>query len=124
MGGRSNSEGVSPRLLLSCFLLPTVSNLKLQTCINPKSFRPSAFDRFTFLLYAGIGQLRAIIEPMGMRLTVVPTSKVLHLKSAVTALPDGKIIGHLPFLDADHPFHDVLPTPGDESNGAHVVRPT
>jgi dimethylargininase len=56
-----------------------------------------------------------------MSLTVVRMSKVLHLKSAVTALPDGNIIGHLPSLDTDHPFRDILPTPGDEINGAHVV---
>jgi hypothetical protein len=58
-----------------------------------------------------------------MSLTVVRLSKVLHLKSAVTALPDGTIIGHLPSLDAHHPFHDILPTPDDEVNGAHAVRP-
>jgi hypothetical protein len=60
---------------------------------------------------------------LGFALTVVPTSKVLHLKSAATALPDGKIIAHLPSLDDDHPFRDVLPTPDHEINGAHVVNP-
>lgn len=69
----------------------------------------------------GISQLRAVIEPLGFALTVVPTSKVLHLKSAATALPDGQIIAHLPSLDDDHPFRDVLPAPGHEINGAHVV---
>ncbi len=69
----------------------------------------------------GITQLRAIIEPMGMTLTAVPTSKALHLKSAVTALPDGKIIGHVALLDAGHPFHDILPAISDEVSGAHVV---
>ena len=58
-----------------------------------------------------------------MSLTVVRLSKVLHLKSAVTALPDGTIIGHLPSLDTHHPFHDILPTPDDEVNGAHAVSP-
>ncbi len=95
MGGRSNDEG---------------SHVPLPPVLRP------GFDESS-----GISQLRAIVEPKGMRLTVVRMSKVLHLKSAVTALPDGNIIGHLPSLDVDHPFHDILPTPGDEINGAHVV---
>jgi hypothetical protein len=70
---------------------------------------------------AGIDQLRAIVEPLGMRVTAVRMSKALHLKSAATALPDGKIIGHLPSLDSDHPFHDLVPTFEHEVNGAHVV---
>ena len=41
----------------------------------------------------GITQLAAIIEPLGYRVRPVPVTKVLHLKSAVTALPDGTVIG-------------------------------
>ncbi|MFE5188990.1 dimethylarginine dimethylaminohydrolase family protein [Streptomyces sp. NPDC056628] len=45
---------------------------------------------------AGVQQLRAAFEPLGARVIAVPVSKVLHLKSAITALPDGTILGHEP----------------------------
>ncbi len=48
---------------------------------------------------AGVQQLRAAFEPLGARVVAVPVSKVLHLKSAVTALPDGTVIGHIPMTD-------------------------
>src|SRR5262249_41830347 len=37
---------------------------------------------------AAIQQLRAVFEPLGARVVAVPVTRVLHLKSAVTALPD------------------------------------
>ncbi|WP_210495896.1 dimethylargininase [Patulibacter sp. SYSU D01012] len=42
---------------------------------------------------AGIGQLRRILAGEGRRLTAVPIPGALHLKSAVTALPDGTFVG-------------------------------
>src|SRR5207237_466540 len=42
----------------------------------------------------GVRQLRAAFEPLGARVVAIPISRVLHLKSAVTALPDGTVIGH------------------------------
>ncbi len=48
---------------------------------------------------AGVQQLRAVFEPLGARVVSVPVSKVLHLKSAVTALPDGTVLGHIPKVD-------------------------
>jgi dimethylargininase len=42
---------------------------------------------------AGITQLRDVLTPLGARVVAVPITKVLHLKSAVTALPDGTVIG-------------------------------
>ncbi|MEU6524277.1 dimethylargininase [Streptomyces sp. NPDC046924] len=68
---------------------------------------------------SGIRQLRATFEPLGARVVAVPVSKVLHLKSAVTALPDGTVVGHLPNLDAPSLFPRLLPVP--EESGAHVV---
>ncbi|WAX76785.1 dimethylargininase [Streptomyces sp. KMM 9044] len=68
---------------------------------------------------AGIQQLRATFEPLGARVVAVPVSKVLHLKSAVTALPDGTVVGHIPNLDAPSLFPRFLPVP--EESGAHVV---
>jgi dimethylargininase len=65
----------------------------------------------------GVRQLRAILEPRGAAVTAVPIRNVLHLKSAVTALPDGSIIGH-PRLVPDS-FSDYVAVP--EESGAHVV---
>jgi len=44
---------------------------------------------------------------------------VLHLKSAVTALPDGTVIGYPPLVDDPAVFPDFLAVP--EESGAHVV---
>jgi dimethylargininase len=49
----------------------------------------------------------------------VPVRKVLHLKSAVTALPDGTILGFEPVVDAREYFPRFVPVP--EESGAHVV---
>jgi dimethylargininase len=53
----------------------------------------------------GIRQLRALLTPRGYTVVGVPVTRVLHLKSAVTALPDGTVIGYLD--DVDHP--DIFP---------------
>lgn len=68
---------------------------------------------------AGVQQLRAVFEPLGARVVAVPVSKVLHLKSAVTALPDGTVIGHEPLVDTPSLFPRFLAVP--EESGAHVV---
>ncbi|MGW7007239.1 dimethylargininase [Streptomyces sp. NPDC054933] len=68
---------------------------------------------------AGVRQLRAAFEPLGARVIAVPVTRVLHLKSAVTALPDGTVIGHPPLVDDTSVFPHFLPVP--EESGAHVV---
>jgi len=67
----------------------------------------------------GIRQLRSILEPLGATVVAVPLTKVLHLKSAVTALPDGTVIGFTPLIDDTTVFPRFLPVP--EEGGAHVV---
>ena len=67
----------------------------------------------------GVAQLRAILQPLGATVITVPVQKVLHLKSAVTALPDGSVIGHLPLVDDTAVFERFRPVP--EESGAHVV---
>lgn len=67
----------------------------------------------------GIRQLRAIVGPLGYTVTAVPMTKALHLKSAVTALPDGTVIGYLPVVDDPAIFGRFLAMP--EEGGAHVV---
>jgi dimethylargininase len=68
---------------------------------------------------AGVQQLRHILEPLGANVIAVPLDRVLHLKSAVTALPDGTIIGFPPLVDAPEVFAQFRAVP--EESGAHVV---
>lgn len=67
----------------------------------------------------GIRQFRAIAEKLGFTVVAVPVTKVLHLKSAVTALPDGTIIGHPKLVDNASMFPRFLPVPEEE--GVAVV---
>jgi dimethylargininase len=66
----------------------------------------------------GIRQLRALLTPRGYAVVGVPVTKVLHLKSAVTALPDGTVIGHPEAVDHPEVFERFLPMP---EHGAAVV---
>ncbi len=67
----------------------------------------------------GIGQLAAQLSPLGAVVEAVAVSKVLHLKSAVTALPDGSVIGYEPLVDDPSVWPSFLAVP--EEPGAHVV---
>jgi len=67
----------------------------------------------------GIRQLRRILQPLGANVIGVPISKVLHLKSAATALPDGTVVGYPPLVDDSGLFPHFLAVP--EESGAHVV---
>jgi dimethylargininase len=67
---------------------------------------------------AGIRQLRALLAPLGRTVMAVPLSGVLHLKSAVTALPDGTFL-LLPQLVPAGLFPAVRPV--EEESGCHVV---
>lgn len=67
----------------------------------------------------GIAQLAALVEPAGFAVVTVDMTKALHLKSAVTALPDGTVIGYEPIVDDTTVFTPFLPVP--EEPGAHVV---
>ncbi|MBU1589352.1 MAG: N(G),N(G)-dimethylarginine dimethylaminohydrolase [Actinobacteria bacterium] len=66
----------------------------------------------------GIAQLRAIVAPLGYTVVPVPVTKVLHLKSAVTALPDGTVVGYAKHVDNPAVFDRFLPLP---EPGAAVV---
>lgn len=69
---------------------------------------------------SGVDQLAALLAPAGLRVVPVPITKVLHLKSAVTALPDGTVVGDEPLVDDPSVFPTFLGVP--EEGGAHVVR--
>lgn len=68
---------------------------------------------------AGADQLAKHLAPHGAEVVTVPVSRVLHLKSAVTALPDGTVVGYPPLVDEPERWPQFLPVP--EEAGAHVV---
>jgi dimethylargininase len=67
---------------------------------------------------AGAAQLGAALAGRGLRVTPVPLGPVLHLKSAVTALPDGTFL-IWPGLVDGAAFPDARPVA--EEPGCHVV---
>lgn len=68
----------------------------------------------------GVAQLRDHLEPLGATVVAVPLTKVLHLKTAVTALPDGTVIGYEPLVEDPALWSGrFLAVP--EEAGSHVV---
>jgi dimethylargininase len=67
----------------------------------------------------GIRQLRSIVTPLGYTVIAVPVTRALHLKTAVTALPDGTVIGHPDLVDDPGLFDRFLAVP--ETEGAAIV---
>ena len=67
----------------------------------------------------GIAQLRALLAPRGWDVVAVPITKVLHLKTGVTALPDGTVIGYEPLVDDASVYPSFVPVP--EAEGSAVV---
>lgn len=71
---------------------------------------------------AGIHRLARLLARHGTpyRVQAVPVERVLHLKTAVTALPDGTVLGWDPVVDDAEAFPAYVPVP--EAAGANVVR--
>lgn len=78
-------------------------------------------------VYVGVGgrtdvegaeQLHRLLAPLDRKVCQVPLGRVLHLKSAVTALPDDSLVGLPDLVEASHlpPIRRV-----PEEPGAHVV---
>ena len=67
----------------------------------------------------GVRQLTEHLSPLGATVVPVPLTKVLHLKSAVTALPDGTVIGYEPLVDDKDVYDRFMAVP--EEAGSHVV---
>jgi len=66
----------------------------------------------------GIRQLRGHLSAVGRTVVAVPLGRVLHLKSAVTALPDGTFVAWPDLVDTAL-FGPVRAVP--EESGCHVV---
>ena len=67
----------------------------------------------------GIGQLSRLVGSRGFQVVPVPLHRVLHLKSAVTALPDETVIAADPSLVDTSPFATLRLVP--EEAGSHVI---
>jgi len=67
----------------------------------------------------GIAQLTALLAPRGWEVIAVPVERVLHLKSGVTALPDGTVVGFEPLVDDPDVFPVFEAVP--EEHGTAVV---
>jgi dimethylargininase len=68
---------------------------------------------------SAVRQLAKLLGPLGARVVGVPVSRTLHLKSSVTALPDGTVVGFEPLVDDPALWPAFLSVP--EEAGAHVV---
>lgn len=68
---------------------------------------------------SAVDQLAGLLRPLGARVVGVPVSRVLHLKSCVTALPDGTIVGFEPLVEDLTVWPSFLSVP--EEAGSHVV---
>lgn len=66
----------------------------------------------------GMRQLDELLAPLNRVTVAIPLTKVLHLKSAITALPDGSPVTWGDLVDRS-PFPGVREVP--EGPGAHVV---
>jgi dimethylargininase len=67
----------------------------------------------------GAQALQATFVGQGVEVIGVPVRKVLHLKSGVTALPNGTVVGYEPLVDEPGAFPHFMAVP--EESGAHVV---
>jgi dimethylargininase len=67
----------------------------------------------------GIRQLAGLVAPLRLAVVTVPLRGVLHLKSALTALPDGTLIAADPSLVDSSPLPALRTVP--EEAGSHVI---
>jgi dimethylargininase len=72
---------------------------------------------------AGIARLAAVAEPLGYRVLPVAVTGCLHLKSAVTALDDERVLANPGWADMT-PFAGlgVVPVSPEEPGAANVLR--
>lgn len=71
---------------------------------------------------AGIAALRSIVAPFGYAVTAVPVTGCLHLKTACSALPDGRFLVNVDWIDASALRGGALvPVPSDEPWAGDVL---
>jgi dimethylargininase len=71
---------------------------------------------------AGIEALATAVHPYGYPVRTVPLRGCLHLKSACTALPDGRLLANPTWLDREAVRSlELLPVPKAEPQAANIV---
>lgn len=71
----------------------------------------------------GIEGLRALVEPLGYRVVPVPVQGCLHLKSAVTALGEGRVLANTAWIDPGPLLGlEIVAVDPAEPGAANVVR--
>lgn len=71
---------------------------------------------------AGIDALRDVVRPHGYTVAAVRVDGCLHLKSACSALPDGRFLVNPAWIDVSPlPARALLPLPASEPSGGDVL---
>jgi dimethylargininase len=71
---------------------------------------------------AGVAALANLVEPLGYQVIAVPVLGCLHLKTACTALPDGRLLVNRSWLDSlALGNHDSIDLPSDEPWAANTL---
>jgi dimethylargininase len=70
---------------------------------------------------SGVAQLHAALSPHGYEVNAVPVERCLHLKSAVTTLPDGRLLIAREWIDPALFQLPYLLVPDGESDAANVL---
>ena len=109
-------------------LAAMAAGLELHHIVDPGTLDGGDVLKVGRTVFVGIGgrtnapavaQLAVLLAPLDWDVRPVPVHRVLHLKSAVTALPDGTIVGYPELVDDPSAFEPFLAVP--EPAGAHVV---
>jgi dimethylargininase len=71
---------------------------------------------------AGVAALADLVGPYGYQVTAVPVHGCLHLKTACTALPDGRLLVNAAWIDASAlTGHELIATPASEQWAANTL---
>jgi dimethylargininase len=71
---------------------------------------------------AGVDALRALLSPLGYSVTGVPVLRCLHLKSACSALPDGRMLVNADLIDVPPlQSHGLISVPAAEPLAGDVL---
>lgn len=71
----------------------------------------------------GVAQFTALAEAQGFTVVPISVTRALHLKSTLTALPDGTIIGYAPLIDDVSLFGAFVAVPEPQGNAVVVLGP-
>ncbi len=103
----------------------TVAHVRLPAKIDGGDVVRSGHDVFVGLSQrtnaAGVDALRGILAPFGYAVTGVPVLRCLHLKSACSALPDGRLLVNANLVGASALHREVVAVPKAEPLAGDVL---